>query len=327
MLEPTILTPRRRALVATMLAVSFACNLAVLFLPFMDLRRVLSREPYSLVNSIAMLWDSGLYVLAVLVVGFSVVFPFAKLGVLASVCLAGRIDARNRGPLEWVERLGKWSMLDVFLVCLILSLTSGQVLVGAEPRVGIPVFIAAVVLNMAAGELLVRAAAPKTDAASAGDRGAGSPGGALRLALGGAALAGAVAFPLLGINDWLLADRRYSILALALTLWREGAVLPSLLTGVFLVLAPAAGWAAGARAWWQARRGRSAAAADALARLFGRWAMLDVFGLALAIFAVEGDLMETEVRWGALFLAALIAIQWGSGHLAAARSPGENPGS
>jgi uncharacterized paraquat-inducible protein A len=41
-----------------------------------------------------------------------------------------------------------------------------------------------------------------------------------------------------------------------------------------------------------------------------RWSMLDVFGLALAIFAVEGGtLMKTEVRWGALALAALVVGQ------------------
>jgi paraquat-inducible protein A len=309
---PTELTPRRRALVAVLLVISFGCNLAVLFLPFMDLRKVLAREPYSLVNSIAMLWDTGLYVLAVLVVVFSVVFPFAKLGVLASICLAGRVDARNRAPLEWVERLGKWSMLDVFLVCLILSLTSGQVLVGAEPQAGIPVFIAAVVISMAAGEILVRAQ-PLAPAA----RPAATAGAAVRLALAGAALAGAVSLPFLGINDWLLADRRYSVLTLGLTLWREGAHLPAFLTAGFLVLAPAAAWLSGVQSWWQARRGAESATSAARARLFGRWAMLDVFGLALAIFAVEGEyLMNTEVRWGALFLVGLIAVQWVSEHRA-----------
>ena len=38
--------------------------------------------------------------------------------------------------------------------------------------------------------------------------------------------------------------------------------------------------------------------------------MLDVFGLALGIFLVEGDyLMRTEVRWGAVFLLAMLALQ------------------
>ena len=39
--------------------------------------------------------------------------------------------------------------------------------------------------------------------------------------------------------------------------------------------------------------------------------MLDVFGLALAIFAFEGEyLMKTEVRLGALYLAAVVGVQW-----------------
>jgi hypothetical protein len=38
--------------------------------------------------------------------------------------------------------------------------------------------------------------------------------------------------------------------------------------------------------------------------------MLDVFGLALAIFLVEGDyLMRTEVRWSALLLVASLALK------------------
>jgi len=48
----------------------------------------------------------------------------------------------------------------------------------------------------------------------------------------------------------------------------------------------------------------------ARAQLMRRWSMLDVFGLALAIFLVEGDyLMKTEVRWGALFIVTLLALQ------------------
>jgi hypothetical protein len=49
------------------------------------LRAGLSRTAYSLPNSVNMLWDSGLHLLAVLVVAFSVRFPFAKLPVLGSV--------------------------------------------------------------------------------------------------------------------------------------------------------------------------------------------------------------------------------------------------
>jgi len=304
---------KRRGWVAGLLVVSLACNVAVLFLPFMDLRAGLSSEPYSLINSIKMLWDSGLYVLAALVVGFSVVFPFAKLAVLTSVCMAGRIEARNERWLEWVERLGKWSMLDVFLVCIILSLTSGQMMVGAKPLIGIPVFVAAILLSLIAGQLLAATAAGRVVERSIsvenGAKGAVAKGG-VWLVLSGLALVGAVSFPFLKISDWLLADRAYSIAQLVPTLWLEGAYTPSVIIGVFLLAAPFVAWGVSWRWWWLRRQGKPAGAMRRRMTIARHWSMLDVFGLALAIFLVEGEyLMKTEVRWGALFLVALVALE------------------
>ena len=295
---------RTRLLGGAMLATSFACNLAVLFLPFMELRKGLGTEPYSLVRSVQMMWSTGLYVLAVLVVGFSVVFPFAKLAVLAALCARGRLGERGHAALEWVERLGKWSMLDVFLVCLILTLTSGQLLVGAKPLAGIPLFVAAIMLSIATGNLL----AQRTEA---------EPPPAPRiggwwLALAGLVLGGTLAMPFLQISDWLLADRAYSILTLAATLLHGHAWVAGSVAALFLVFAPLGTWLAELRLWRAQRRGEPTARAWRQLMSWRRWSMLDVFGLALAVFLVEGEeLMHTEVRWGALFLVAMIAVRWG----------------
>ncbi len=296
-------------MVTALLAVSLASNVAVLFFAFMDLRTGLTSEPYSLINSIKMLWSTGLYVLAALVVGFSVVFPFAKLAVLTGVCMAGRIDARNRPLLEWVERLGKWSMLDVFLVCIILTLTSGQMLVGATPMIGIPVFVVAILLSMIAGELLAAVAEPARGATERGTMSEVLRGG-FWLTLSGIALGGAVSFPFLKISDWLLADRLYSIVQLVPTLWEEEAYTPMVIIGAFLLVAPLVAWLATWRWWLLRRKGHPAHDAHRQMMIARRWSMLDVFGLALAIFLVEGEyLMKTEVRWGALFLVVLVAVQ------------------
>ncbi|MFH1498634.1 MAG: paraquat-inducible protein A, partial [Verrucomicrobiota bacterium] len=96
-----------RRLVGAILAVSFACNVTALLIPFMDLRIGLVTTPYRLTNSIVMMWERGLYVLAVLVVGFSVLFPFAKLGALAWLCARPVVDAAGRRRLHLLERLGK----------------------------------------------------------------------------------------------------------------------------------------------------------------------------------------------------------------------------
>lgn len=296
----------RRALVFALLVASLACNVAALLTPFMQLRVGLNSNPYSLFNSVHMMWWSKLYVLAVLVVAFSIVFPFAKLAILAWVAAGRELDASRHRWLSAVERLGKWSMLDVFLVCLILTLTSGQVLVGARPLVGIPIFVTAILLSMVAGEFLTPAADPEKSGAHLRPPAAAW----VYLALDALALGGTLGFSFLRISDWLLASHAYSVVTIVPTLWRQDSPVSALMVGLFLIAAPIAAWLAYAHWWWRRRAGRPAPRSHALARLLRRWSMLDVFGLALAVFLVEGDyLMKTEVRWGALFLVALLALQ------------------
>jgi len=230
----------------------------------------------------------------------------------AFIVLHGRggEDGTIQGALEW---LGKWSMLDVFLVCIILSLTSGQMMVGAKPLIGIPVFVAAILLSLIAGQLLAATAAGRVVERSIsvenGAKGAVAKGG-VWLVLSGLALVGAVSFPFLKISDWLLADRAYSIAQLVPTLWLEGAYTPSVIIGVFLLAAPFVAWGVSWRWWWLRRQGKPAGAMRRRMTIARHWSMLDVFGLALAIFLVEGEyLMKTEVRWGALFLVALVALE------------------
>lgn len=291
---------------AALLAVSLVCNVSVLFVPFMRLRIGFSGQDYTLMRSVELLWKSGLWVLAVLVFGFSVVFPFAKLAVLAAVTFAPRVTPRHQAWLANVERAGKWSMLDVFLVCIILALASDQLLVGAAPRAGVALFTAAILLSLTTGELLAAAIGRKVPA----PRSVPMTSTGVWLLLAGAALVAAVSFPFLRISDWLLADRDYGIVTLGATLLREGSWLTAVIAWAFLVVTPALHWAATLRWWLRARRGEDAAELWARRKRYGRWSMLDVFGLALAIFIVEGDyLMRTEVRWGALSLVAALALR------------------
>lgn len=300
------LSLHRRLFVMALLAVSLACNVLVLFMPFMQLRQGLSSEPYTIFRSVEMLWGGGLYVLAVLVVAFSIVFPFAKLGVLGWITSTPTVIGVQHTCLHWVEKLGKWSMLDVFLIAIILALTSNQIFVGAEPRIGLSLFIGAILLSMIAGEILsaeLHEEYRPREVAQAKWSG-------LWLALSGIALVAAITLPLLRIHDWRMLDNSYSILFLVPVLWMQDAHLASALTAVFLVLAPLAVWVASAVAWWQHRLGRWGRAQLQWVPLAHRWSMLDVFGFALTVFALESDsLMRTEVRWGVFALAATLILQ------------------
>ena len=304
--DPRPLSSRLRGVVIVLLTVSFLCNVGVLFFPFMDLRRGIVTEPYSLFRSVGMFWQSGLYVLAVLVVAFSVVFPFAKIAVLAAVTATPRPDAALKRWLHFADRFAKWSMLDVFLVCLILVLTSGQFFVGAKPLVGIPLFIVAILLSMIAGELL---SASLREAHEVDDKPPIPPNG-WWLVCSGLALSATLSLPFLGVHDWRLVDRDYSIILLVPVLWQEGALLAAVLTGAFLVGTPVAAWIMSFVSWWRLRNRVDNHEVNAWAAGLRRWSMLEVFGLALAVFALEGDhLMRTEMRWGALLLAGTLALQ------------------
>jgi paraquat-inducible protein A len=297
---------RSRYGVLLLLLFSMICNVVVFFLPFMELRQGLIVQDYTLFRSVEMLWKSGIYVLAILVVAFSVVFPFAKLTVIASATLVSLPGPRLRQALALVERLGKWSMLDAFLVSIILVLTSNQLFVGASPRAGLPLFILAILLSMTAGEWRSRQlhhTNVATDAPSRVRKGTGW------LILSGLALVAAIGLPFLKIRDWRLTDKSYSILTLIPELALEGAWIATCLVAVFLVLCPALTWVT-SLLLWAGRIQPSSVDSNSWVGLAQRWSMLEVFALALAVFALESDsLMHTEVRWGAYFLLATLFLQ------------------
>ena len=70
------------AWLAVLLATFFAQALA-LFVPFMSIKVVLvGNDIYSLPNSVRLMWESKIYVVAILIAFFSITFPFLKLAVL-----------------------------------------------------------------------------------------------------------------------------------------------------------------------------------------------------------------------------------------------------
>ena len=107
---------------------------------------------YSVVGGIKALIDHGHVLLGVLLLAFSVVFPTLKLAVMAAAT-SSLAEGRPAGPLMWLaHHAGKFSMLDVFVVGLIVLAIKG--LPGGS-RVtlgwGVGAFAASVVLSLIAG--------------------------------------------------------------------------------------------------------------------------------------------------------------------------------
>ncbi len=284
-------------------------NVIALFMPFLDLRRGFSTDSYSLPRSVELLWRKQLYVLAAIVVVFSVLFPLAKLAVLLRILTTALPARARRAQLELLERLGKWSMLDVFLVCLMIALANDQLLVGASPRYGILCFTLAIALSMgASGAMNAR---EHRDRPATGARAPVARHHVAGQLVVCALLIAALCVPFVEIDDWLLVDRPVSIAGAVLGLWETGARPLAAIVAAFLVVAPVLGAFGGLFVLLARRRNRATAAWSRRIAQVNRWAMLDVFALALGVFLVEGrSFVRTELSWGALLLALLLLLYW-----------------
>ena len=112
---------------------------------------------YSVVGGITTLLRNGSVALGLLLLAFSVVFPAAKLAVMAAAT-AALSQGRPAGLLmKLAHHAGKFSMLDVFVVGLIVLAIKG--LPGGS-RVtlgwGVAMFSASVVLSMVAAIIIQR---------------------------------------------------------------------------------------------------------------------------------------------------------------------------
>lgn len=131
------------------LAAALGLLITGLILPVMRIERLIFWEDYySIVTGAISLFENGHPILAIILFAFSVVFPNVKLVGLLAVWFVPLEEARRNRILRWVDLLGRWSMLDVFVVAVMIVLTQSKSFLDAEARSGLYVFTAAVVLSM-----------------------------------------------------------------------------------------------------------------------------------------------------------------------------------
>lgn len=112
---------------------------------------------FSIVEGVQLMWDAGSRGIAGLIFAFSVVFPTFKLMILWLAGMRLRDDKCPGKFLRFVEKLGKFSMIDVFVISVLIVTVKG--LPGGS-RIhadwGLYVFAASVVLSIMAGFMLVQ---------------------------------------------------------------------------------------------------------------------------------------------------------------------------
>lgn len=129
-------TPLSHRAIPVMIVVAVLLFGTGIFFPFFHVTKFwVFNSGVSVVSGIFTLFQEGEYFLFAVLSLFTLVFPCAKLGLLAIVWLERGHDlAKVRRLHGWVATLGKWSMLDVFVVAiLIVAMKSAAV---AEIHIG-----------------------------------------------------------------------------------------------------------------------------------------------------------------------------------------------
>ena len=103
---------------------------------------------YSAWTGVVALWHQHEYPLAAVLFLFCIVFPLVKLLALALIWCVRLWDRERAALLHWLGVMGKWSMLDVFVVAIVIVLVKLGPLARVEPRSGVYVFAAAILMSM-----------------------------------------------------------------------------------------------------------------------------------------------------------------------------------
>lgn len=124
-------------------------------LPIMRTESLLGSSDDTILSGVVYFWVSGSVGLAILIFTVSIVVPLAKMGILAyltcRVRWPGRADRHQLSHLyKFVEVVGRWSMLDVFVVALMVGMVQFQSLASIKAGSGAVAFGAVVVLSMLA---------------------------------------------------------------------------------------------------------------------------------------------------------------------------------
>ena len=124
-------------------------------LPIMTVKMLGRGSPNTILSGCMHLLEGGMWSLALLVFFASVFVPMMKILGLAflvwSVHRRSEWRPRERTQLyRVVEAVGRWSMVDVFVIAVLVALVQLQALASIEPGAGATFFAAVVVLTMLA---------------------------------------------------------------------------------------------------------------------------------------------------------------------------------
>jgi paraquat-inducible protein A len=118
--------------------------------PIITLKKfVLIENTFSVLSGAIQLMKEGQVFLFIVITAFSVILPLLKIGVLYKLLSTKMSHAAHLDKyLHWMHVYGKWSMLDVFIVAVLVVAVKLGAIASVEMRFGLYAFAVAVILTM-----------------------------------------------------------------------------------------------------------------------------------------------------------------------------------
>ncbi|MFG0328630.1 MAG: paraquat-inducible protein A [Phycisphaerales bacterium] len=141
-----------------LLAVAFAS-------PFLSVTKFGNAETYTLPGGVLRLFREGHTVIAAVLFLFSIVFPVLKLilTMVSTTRLARLSDQARRRMVRFAIVTGKYSMLDILVVAVLIVAIQVDGLASVRPGIGVSLFTGAIILSAVSGWLVDFGASVQAD--------------------------------------------------------------------------------------------------------------------------------------------------------------------
>ena len=149
-----LITHNRRAggAIVLLLLAALACFVTGVLLPFTAVTKLwLFENQISVYRGLVILWDAGELFLFLILFVFTICFPFVKISALLALWLYPGLTAdQAKACFKFVANLGKWSMLDVFVVAILVLTVKSSGVASINVGIGFFLFFVSVMLTQIA---------------------------------------------------------------------------------------------------------------------------------------------------------------------------------
>lgn len=139
-----------------LLITAFLLYIPANILPIMNTELLGNPAPSTIMAGVVLLWSDGSYPVAMVIFIASIMVPTLKMMAIAWLCWDARHPERQRDSermhliYEVVEFVGRWSMIDVFVIAVLSALVRIGQLMNVYPQIAAVLFAMVVILTMIA---------------------------------------------------------------------------------------------------------------------------------------------------------------------------------